>query len=188
MEATASIAPDEPPRRIYQYQPLDPERMQFRLLHILPDLWGPPKSAGWIIVQDSCISVRQNLLSRLLPHCAQQPTQGAEFLWIDALCIDQENIHEQEVQVKRMGGLYHFAKRVLIWLGLRAGNDLHSTEDVPQWSKNIFEPLLDDLNYHGRRAIGALRDLAETAYWTRMWIVQEVVLAKRAYVMAGDEV
>jgi hypothetical protein len=38
-------------------------------------------------------------------------------LWIDALCINQEDIAERNVQVQRMGNIYQTAKGVLIWLG-----------------------------------------------------------------------
>lgn len=38
-------------------------------------------------------------------------------LWVDAICIDQRNIHERGHQVGLMRDIYSKAKQVLIWLG-----------------------------------------------------------------------
>jgi FAD/FMN-containing dehydrogenase len=37
-------------------------------------------------------------------------------LWIDALCIDQNNNEERGEQVQQMGSIYSKAERVIIWL------------------------------------------------------------------------
>ena len=42
---------------------------------------------------------------------------GAERFWIDALCIDQDNVAERNAQVAMMGEIYDKAGSVLIWLG-----------------------------------------------------------------------
>jgi hypothetical protein len=39
------------------------------------------------------------------------------MLWVDALCIDQRNIEERNLQVLRMGEIYQNAKSVQVWLG-----------------------------------------------------------------------
>lgn len=37
--------------------------------------------------------------------------------WIDALCVDQDNVSERSHQVNVMGQIYTAACQVLIWLG-----------------------------------------------------------------------
>jgi len=39
------------------------------------------------------------------------------LLWIDAICINQENSLEKGHQIKLMGQIYKNASRVLVWLG-----------------------------------------------------------------------
>lgn len=39
------------------------------------------------------------------------------LIWIDALCIDQENLEERNDQVQRMKAIYQQAKRVVVYLG-----------------------------------------------------------------------
>jgi hypothetical protein len=40
-----------------------------------------------------------------------------QFLWIDALCINQEDDRQRGHQVEMMGSVYLQASEVLIWLG-----------------------------------------------------------------------
>ncbi|KAE9369188.1 hypothetical protein N431DRAFT_427408 [Stipitochalara longipes BDJ] len=49
--------------------------------------------------------------------------EAPRVLWIDALCIDQENHIEKSREVTKMGNIYKFANRVIIWLGPCNGND-----------------------------------------------------------------
>ncbi|PMD12806.1 hypothetical protein NA56DRAFT_531324, partial [Hyaloscypha hepaticicola] len=41
-------------------------------------------------------------------------------IWIDQICIDQENELEKNHQVARMGLLFAWAEQVLTWLGPEA--------------------------------------------------------------------
>ena len=43
-------------------------------------------------------------------------------LWVDAICIDQDNIPERDAQVQLMGNIYRTAGRVIVWLGPEADN------------------------------------------------------------------
>jgi hypothetical protein len=38
-------------------------------------------------------------------------------LWIDAVCVNQQDLAERSKQVLRMGDLYRTAERVVVWLG-----------------------------------------------------------------------
>jgi hypothetical protein len=42
---------------------------------------------------------------------------SSQVLWIDALCIDQNTLHEKNVQVAKMGSIYNGAIGVLAWVG-----------------------------------------------------------------------
>ncbi|EPE25374.1 hypothetical protein GLAREA_01286 [Glarea lozoyensis ATCC 20868] len=53
---------------------------------------------------------------------------GKRILWIDAICIDQSNIHERTQQVQLMRLVYSLAKRTLIWLGEASKRVSHGDE------------------------------------------------------------
>lgn len=53
----------------------------------------------------------RNALRRL------RDTHASRWLWIDAICIDQRNLHERAAQVGFMKEIYKRAEGVVIWLG-----------------------------------------------------------------------
>ena len=42
---------------------------------------------------------------------------ASRLLWVDAICINQENIPERNQQVKFMSKIYSLASEVILWLG-----------------------------------------------------------------------
>jgi len=45
-------------------------------------------------------------------------SQNDRLLWVDAICIDQNNINERSQQVGIMGDIYKSAIQVIVWLGI----------------------------------------------------------------------
>lgn len=84
--------------------------------------WGSPiygreeafASTSTILCNDQPFSVVLNLMDAL----EQLRTSGYEgYIWIDAICIDQQNVGERNAQVLLMGDIYSSALEVIIWLG-----------------------------------------------------------------------
>ena len=69
---------------------------------------------------EGVILVRENVHNFLTVAAAQ--CEGI-FFWVDALCINQDNIAEQNEQVSHMGDVYSHAECVRIW-GLAFTPDL----------------------------------------------------------------
>ena len=93
-------------------------------------------------------------------------------LWIDALCINQEDVQERNEQVGLMNRIYGDADEVLIWLGL----------PVLVWLNDLAMEVLQAMTSSPKMDAGkwwALIELLKLPYWTRMWIIQEITLAKR---------
>jgi hypothetical protein len=79
-------------------------------------MWGVPDGLGLQIWLDGSLTlVRQNLW-HALNHLRCDKTTD-RVLWIDALCINQEDEEERDRQVGFMGELYSNARTVLAWLG-----------------------------------------------------------------------
>ncbi|KAE9379554.1 HET-domain-containing protein, partial [Stipitochalara longipes BDJ] len=76
-------------------------------------VWGETNASEPIQLHGQEVTVRQNLLDALRHlRCDRERT-----LWVDAICIDQENVLERNHQVGQMGFIYGFASRVISWLG-----------------------------------------------------------------------
>ncbi|KAI4170113.1 MAG: hypothetical protein LQ346_008900, partial [Caloplaca aetnensis] len=128
-------------------------------------------------------------------------------LWIDAICVDQQNLKERCTQVLRMPDIYTQAKRVVVWLGPESYNSalaMKAIEDIGSrimvnWylrtitttSKEGSDPpsreFVDDLLQQSELWL-AFKHLLNRPYFRRLWVVQEIYLAKdRAHVVCGCE-
>jgi hypothetical protein len=109
--------------------------------------WGDPNDPGYdILLEGQPFTVRRNLWHAL--RCLRTEF-GARILWVDAICINQENVSERNHQVGMMGNIYSFATSVRVWLGEMSGNSgeaillLHeifeSFEEVSRPSQEVEE-------------------------------------------------
>jgi hypothetical protein len=127
-------------------------------------------------------------------------------LWIDALCINQNNENEKRFQVQRMGCVYANASVVVVWLGGYHGITKHASckesplqeNDDCNHARQVQEAFLLVRSLKGRRrsvqvpcdfplgderrfqeALSGLRELSRRGWWQRLWVIQEVALATR---------
>lgn len=120
------------------------------------------------------------------------------LLWIDQLCIDQSNIEERNQQVNIMNTIYERAARVLIWLGpaddekaALAFDFIHEIHDRKPTAIDLhafeFPPdhvlTARDLPPRSSRKWDALRSMSDLPYFTRAWVVQELIVASEARVL-----
>ncbi|KAK8025069.1 hypothetical protein PG990_002892 [Apiospora arundinis] len=130
------------------------------------------------------------------------------LLWADAVCINQQDLAERGQQVSMMGLIYAKATLVISWLGssteltalgfvlikscsrriqeVRRKRGAYPTSDVFMEIAHL-EFLSENTAFYenntelssGNKAWNAIDELNRHAYWTQVWIVQEVVLACR---------
>jgi len=172
--------------------------------------WGEPDDDPQfqIWLNGALVRIRQNLwyaLQRLRFIIRGPYTDRARRLWIDALCINQDDIEERNHQVAFMGHIYRHARVVLVWLGNEASNakwrgspsnslnldpirPLSTFGEVSRRSDHIYVPFVatlldsryqffwDDVAY-----------ICTLPYWQRLWIVQEICLASEVQLLYGNE-
>ncbi|KAH6694923.1 heterokaryon incompatibility protein-domain-containing protein [Leptodontidium sp. MPI-SDFR-AT-0119] len=182
------------------YKPLDFFTYEFRLLKVLPNedgddntvircsldhelLLDPPKyralSYCWgdlgatetILVNGDSVHITANLHAALL----ELRPQGLTTLWIDALCINQQDVAERGFQVTRMGLIYSRAEEVIVWLGSES-ND----------SGNAMACLVSPGKQLGNRSKAAVTSLLQRPFWKRVWIIQEVSKSRKLRVLCGS--
>ena len=87
-----------------------------------------------------------------------------KYVWIDALCVDQENIAERNAQVANMAETFKAAQGVIVWLGKEDDFTADAVEVIEQisaipetvWpSVGLFEYLLCKLKLSDPHAIPA---------------------------------
>ncbi|KAL2200445.1 heterokaryon incompatibility protein-domain-containing protein [Corynascus similis CBS 632.67] len=219
----------------YPYSPLDLGRPSIRLLRIqqgewfddiicqlfescadeeegvpyraLSYTWGgcqhrPVEGLPRVLVDGHEIGLTENLYNALR-HI--RPRNRDLILWVDAICINQNNPQEKGHRVRHMGGIYKGAEEVLVWLGL--GDDAsdyllglvswieseateasamerrdrraeHCCRHMNRWRANSNKRVLLRLNQ-------AFRELLERPWFTRVWVLQEIAHAKTARILCG---
>ncbi|KAI4192055.1 MAG: hypothetical protein LQ346_004508 [Caloplaca aetnensis] len=125
-------------------------------------------------------------------------------LWIDAICIDQENLVEKTHQVRMMRDIYRNASRVLVWLG-ESNKDIRKAMAFLQRADEVegslpLHPVLAEIlelprqrqdegtegevrNHYSNENIDpfapGLEKIFKKPWWFRLWVVQEVFVARR---------
>lgn len=168
--------------------------------------WGLGPDTEVAFVQDSTstrtLKIRSNLAVALRNL---RDKQRSRILWIDAMCINQQDEAEKSTQVGRMGSFYRHACRVIVFLGL-ASNDsrvaLSTLEHLGgqvaytpvgtrtrsieatdgKWFSRSTDLGYDDATW------SAISELLRRDWFSRLWIVQEVRLAcRRSTVQCGRD-
>ncbi|KAK8112946.1 heterokaryon incompatibility protein-domain-containing protein [Apiospora sp. TS-2023a] len=210
--------------KLYEHHPLDPVRRQIRTLHVLPGhgnqpisiklkvqdledpstnfialsyVWGTETASEVVQADKENIQVTVNLLN-CLRHL--RDTQHSLVLWVDAICINQDDLREKSAQVAMMGYIYSRCSTVCCWLG--APPDSASAERDPF---ELIHHFAANKHYHdlpGYSVVGSadarfeenteflalwerFLSVANSAWWTRAWTVQEAVVPKDSVLRLG---
>ncbi|KAL8878193.1 MAG: hypothetical protein Q9198_003950 [Flavoplaca austrocitrina] len=125
----------------------------------------------------SDFSLQPNI-SACLRRLADSFQEGTNF-WVDAVCINQDESSEKETQIKEMGRTFERAEQVIVWLGQtnsdRSNNDRSKKKDV----EALFHELKRKQTDLSSAATNGLAYLCHRKYWTRGWIVQEILVASK---------
>lgn len=138
--------------------------------------WGDDLHDHTIFIDGKMFMVGPNLLGAL-KHLRKSDEE--RVLWIDAICINQSDIHEKNKQLCIMPYIYTRAQVVLVWLGT-PGLDLKSAILPPNLTTkaqdSTIEILWQDTFIRNKLLPPGsilLRGMCNEAYWTRLWIIQE---------------
>lgn len=94
-------------------------------------------------------------------------------LWVDAVCIDQSNVQERNHQVKNMIAIFRSALRVLVFLG----------QGSPVLGR-LMDYISNDTAGQLPRALDFI-SLFRSRWFHRVWVLQEVAVAKSILVIYG---
>lgn len=97
--------------------------------------WGPESPTFPIFINDQLVEVRQNLGLALQRFQTMDYFLNGGKIWIDALCINQDDEEEKQVQIANMSMIYNLAGNIIVWLGPEGGGSDMVIEYLEQWSK-----------------------------------------------------
>jgi len=137
-------------------------------------VWGEPIFSQVAHTPDGFIPITPSLADALqhLRH-----PQKPRILWIDPLCINQEDMQERGHQVRSMGRVYASAEGVLVWLGPDALNVAEGIfTQLIAFGKAFEYDTMDGVAFTGRIR-QYLTQILGMSWFSRVWVVQELTLS-----------
>jgi hypothetical protein len=173
--------------------------------------WGGPRytdnDESWtsrnhiVVLENKPVYIRRNLHDCLI-HLQKLGVYGP--LWIDTLCINQSDTEERNSQVAQMGRIYQNAEEVIVWLGneedytslaIQAMKKLPLTlEEVVKYTmdENQSHPWMEEsfakCDYSDAELVAIIQFFVTCRWFSRIWTVQELVLARNICFVCGVHV
>lgn len=195
-------------KKNFKHQPLDHRKASIRLLQIRADLshdgliqcslahttidetpysclsyrWGEPLPIWKILINGRPHHVGGNLYDFLDIFRQSTLNQATESIWIDALCIAQDDVIERNHQVTQMGKIFSTAQSVYVWLG-KMPSIAPIVSSLKNWQHPTYKDRVILLEFFDL----LLRYLYANEYWNRAWITQEFLLARHAIVFLDKD-
>jgi hypothetical protein len=158
--------------------------------------WGTDTKRYPLLVDDATLLITANLHAALQRIAEDNLVADVGHLWIDGICINQNDNAEKSSQVQRMQSIYLQAIRVVVWLGPADATSAEAITMLTElgeatWESEAFDltspvqgPIFDD-PIRLRNALRATEHLFSRSWWTRAWVSQEYTMAKEVVFFCG---
>ncbi len=166
---------------------------QARTFNALSYQWGTKLKTYSLNTSEGHLPITESLHQAL--RRLRNKTKGI-VLWVDAVCINQDNPHEKAVQLGLMEHIFRSANSVLAWLGEDADDSHHAIEALRRLgstSSNLVEESQKEEAHSPSVMLYphdmiTLKALFGRGWFNRGWILQEVVFANRITVYCGRQI
>ncbi|KAI9710278.1 MAG: hypothetical protein M1820_002772 [Bogoriella megaspora] len=166
-------------------------------------VWGSNNKPYSISCEGKSLAVTENCYTALK---ALRSTESTVAIWIDAICIHQDDSQERSDQVQLMRYIYAGARRVIVWLGEETANDRDALRILEKLERHVVKPwgkidglrgiLRNTTSLPAERVIEAsflstdalkqILHLFQRPWFERLWVVQEVRNSREAVVVCGE--
>ena len=161
---------------LQSYELADDQHPQYTALSYM---WGDSRRCVPIVLNGVKFYITSSPLEALqhLKDIQQRHPDMCGRWWIDMLCINQDDDRERGHQVSNMRDIFQHANLVVAWLGPEADG----SRDLMQGLNNRQPSETFDRQLHQTRAF------LSRPYWSRLWIVQEICVARDVLFACGTE-
>ncbi|KAF2731284.1 HET-domain-containing protein, partial [Polyplosphaeria fusca] len=155
--------------------------------------WGDEPASRQLLVTSNDLEHPEDTMLLIRPHVDSflrhfRKAHKTVYLWVDAICLNQQDGVEKGQQIQLMGDIFKTAKKVHVWLGedeglgaktfsvIRKLNLSGTDREGSQPKKTTLSPSDVDL----------LSGLLQKPWFTRRWVIQEIALARHAVLHWGE--
>ena len=163
-------------------------------------VWGPQEPLYDLLcgkVEPRMLRIGPNLHDALL-HLRFHPSVNTNprVLWVDRICINQDDIEERASQVQLMHAIYRGCQQALVWLGMDDSNTEEAFEcarfihqncfgwNTPWESLALFRSPAVSFADLGN-CLSLLAKLTYRPWFERAWTFQEVILPSTVLLVCG---
>ncbi|RAQ56945.1 hypothetical protein COH20_009279 [Aspergillus flavus] len=136
-----------------------------------------------IILHGHTVPITANLHAALVNL---RDHQLERVLWVDAICINQDDMDEKNQQIPLMRTIYAQADRVIIWLGEAFEDGDKALEII----RNIAEKRFKSGNDSATKLLESSSELClkllRRKWFRRIWVLQEAGVARSIEIMCGS--
>jgi len=158
--------------------------------------WGDLTSKKSIGINQAELRITDNLWDFL--HAIRESRAFINrWFWADQISLNQADIDERNHQVALMGQIFSGAGQVFAWLGAYERIDaayskmlmLKDPLEMDEDSENVWKiakKVVQRYAKSGGEIMTFVRWLAGREYWHRLWIIQELKLARSVVIYVGQ--
>ncbi|KAF5875955.1 putative het domain protein [Botrytis fragariae] len=163
--------------RLHDYSLRESDR-GIHLYEALSYVWGSLENPKVVYIDNRSLSITANL-HRALLHL-RDPT-FERIIWVDSICINQEDDTEKSHQIQLMAKIFGQANRVIVYLGDEADDSNQALESIRIAAEDDSPTLItNEVNQAG------IFELLKRPWFQRIWILQEVGFAQQILIMCGS--
>lgn len=127
--------------------------------------WGSPEKHQSISIGDCYLPITTNLHAALL---RLRDRFLERIIWVDAICINQQDTDDRSSQVQRMAMIYALANRVIVWLGEAEDDSDQALEEIHKSADG--QQAEDDQDMQS-----AVFRLLQRPWFKRIWVKSETL-------------
>ena len=151
--------------------------------------WGDAPELADLMVGERKLQVPARVLEIVKSRAS---SFDRKLVWIDSVCINQTDLSEKAIQIRKMPEIYSSATRTIMWLGNAPG--AWACISFLARHMKTFQRNPPGTDWKALFKIGTTEagwqeflDFLDHPYWSRMWIVQEIALSKSPIISYGGE-
>jgi hypothetical protein len=137
------------------------------LYEALSYVWGRSEKKLRVFMHGCSFDVTDNLYAALLElrnHTMERT------MWVDAMCIDQDNQKEKECQIQIMARIYNQANIVIVWLGEAAESSDQVLEQILAAGRDTSTQLSSNNTIQGQ-----IVALLQRQWFRRIWVRERIL-------------
>ncbi|KAM0175400.1 hypothetical protein ACHAPC_009643 [Botrytis cinerea] len=162
--------------RLHIY-PLEKANKATHIYQALSYVWGVSETLRSVFIDKQPLPVTANLHAALLQL---RDRTFERIIWVDAICINQKDEEEKSHQIGLMAKIFGLADRVIVYLGEAADDSDQALKIIRGVEDELMDPSSSKENEK------RILELLKRPWFQRIWVLQEVGLARRILIICGS--